>query len=126
MVPSVPAIVMAGDRGAARAVHGQSKVYLEVAEQPLVAHVVAILQRVPQVSSVWVVGDALRLRAALGGAKTHRILVAQIALILLAVGMYLFCERSHCFLHGNSLYRALRSHLSTFFARRGGPTTSRK
>ena len=63
---SVPAIVMAGDRGAARAVHGESKVYLEVAGQPLVAHVVATLQRVPQVASVWVVGDSGRLERALG------------------------------------------------------------
>lgn len=57
----VPAIVMAGDRGAARAVHGGNKVYLAVAERPLVAHVVATLQRVPEVESVWVVGDAARL-----------------------------------------------------------------
>jgi len=63
---SVPAIVMAGDRGAARAVHGESKVYLEVAKRPLVAHVVATLQRVPQVASVWVVGDAARLQHILG------------------------------------------------------------
>ena len=63
---SVPAIVMAGDRGAARTVHGQSKVYLELAERPLVAHVVSVLQRVPEVGSVWVVGDENRLRRVLG------------------------------------------------------------
>jgi hypothetical protein len=62
----VPAIVMAGDRGAARAVCGESKVFLELAGRPLVAHVVDALQRVPEVASVWVVGDAVRLDAALG------------------------------------------------------------
>ncbi len=63
---AVPAIVTAGDRRAAKAVHGESKVYLEIGGRPLVAHVVATLQRVPEVSEVWVVGDADRLAAALG------------------------------------------------------------
>jgi hypothetical protein len=63
---AVPAIVAAGDRRAAKAVHGESKVYLEIGGRPLVAHVVATLQRVPEVSEVWVVGDADRLTAALG------------------------------------------------------------
>lgn len=57
----VPAIVMAGDRGAARAVHGESKIYLEIGGRPLVSHVVATLQRVAEVSEVWVVGDRTRL-----------------------------------------------------------------
>jgi molybdopterin-guanine dinucleotide biosynthesis protein A len=62
----IPAIVTAGDRGAARLVYGQSKAYLEVAGRPLVAHVVAMLQDVAEVSEVWVVGDAARLEEALG------------------------------------------------------------
>jgi len=62
----VPAIVTAGDRGAARGIYGESKVYLEVDGRPLVAHVVEQLQRVPEVSEVYVVGDAARLEAALG------------------------------------------------------------
>lgn len=57
----IPAVVTAGDRGAARAVHGESKVFLEVGERPLVAWVVTCLQRVPEVSEVWVVGDLERL-----------------------------------------------------------------
>ena len=61
-----PAVVTAGDRGAAKAVYGQSKGYLEIAGRPLVAHVVAVLQRVPEVSEVWVVGDEERLRAVFG------------------------------------------------------------
>jgi GTP:adenosylcobinamide-phosphate guanylyltransferase len=62
---TVPAVVMAGDRGAAKAVKGRSKVYLELGGRPLVAHVVAALQRVPEISEVWVVGDSVRLRDAL-------------------------------------------------------------
>jgi len=61
----IPAIVAAGDRGAAKAVYGESKVYLEVGGRPLVAHVVLALQRVPEVSEVWVVGDPDRLEKVL-------------------------------------------------------------
>jgi 2-C-methyl-D-erythritol 4-phosphate cytidylyltransferase len=57
----VPAVVAAGDRRAARAIHGESKSYLALAGRPLVAHVVEVLQDVPEVSEVWVVGDAARL-----------------------------------------------------------------
>ncbi len=59
-----PAVVTAGDRGAAKAVYGESKAYLEIEGRPLVAHVVAALQRVPEISEVWVVGDEERLRDA--------------------------------------------------------------
>ncbi len=58
----IPAIVTAGDRGAAKSIYGESKVYLEVAGRPMVATVVATLQQVPEVSEVWVVGDQARLR----------------------------------------------------------------
>jgi GTP:adenosylcobinamide-phosphate guanylyltransferase len=61
----VPAVVAAGDRGAAKAIHGESKAFLELEGRALVAHVVATLQRVPEVSEVWVVGDGARLEAAL-------------------------------------------------------------
>jgi hypothetical protein len=59
----LPAVVAAGDRRAAKAVHGESKPYLTLAGRPLVAHVVVLLQAVPEVSEVWVVGDAARLEA---------------------------------------------------------------
>ena len=59
----VPAVVAAGDRRASKRIYGESKVYLEVGGRPLVSHVVAALQRVPEVTEVWVVGDAERLRA---------------------------------------------------------------
>jgi hypothetical protein len=61
----LPAVVAAGDRGAARPVQGEAKVYLELGGRPLVAHAVATLQRVPEIGSVFVVGDADRLEAAL-------------------------------------------------------------
>jgi GTP:adenosylcobinamide-phosphate guanylyltransferase len=61
----IPAVVTAGDRGAAKAVYGESKGYLEIAGRPLVAHVVAMLQEVPEVSEVWIVGDAERLACVL-------------------------------------------------------------
>ena len=57
----IPAVVTAGDRRAAKAVYGESKPYLELGGRALVAHVVAALQRVPEVSAVWVVGNAERL-----------------------------------------------------------------
>jgi len=63
---SVPAIVAAGEGKASRAVYGESKVYLEVDGRPLVAQMVSVLQRVPEVSEVWVVGNAERLGAVLG------------------------------------------------------------
>ena len=66
---TIPAIVTAGDRGAAREVYGESKIYLDIAGRPLVAHVVAQLQRVPEVESVFVVGDAERLNSVLGEAS---------------------------------------------------------
>ena len=69
---SIPAIVTAGDRGAALPVYGESKVFLEIAGRPLVAHVVASLQRVPEISEVWVVGDEARLRSALGREDLQR------------------------------------------------------
>lgn len=61
----VPAVVAAGDRRAAKAVQGESKPYLVLGGRPLVAHVVATLQCVPEVSEVWVVGNAERLEVAL-------------------------------------------------------------
>jgi len=74
-VRCVPAVVAAGDRRAAKAVHGESKPYLVLAGRPLVAHVVAMLQRVPEVSEVWVVGNAERLEAALGAPEVRAELV---------------------------------------------------
>lgn len=61
----IPAIVTAGDARAAKAIYGESKVFLEVAGRPMVAHVVAALQRVPEISEVWVVGNRERLRPVL-------------------------------------------------------------
>ncbi|MCG8589055.1 MAG: NTP transferase domain-containing protein [Proteobacteria bacterium] len=59
----IPAVVTAGDGRAAKAVYGESKVYLELEATPLVALVVLTLQDVEAVDSVWVVGDRQRLDA---------------------------------------------------------------
>ena len=63
----IPAIVTAGDGKASRAVYGDAKVYLEVAGRTLVARTASVLMRVPEVSEVWVVGNAERLEATLRG-----------------------------------------------------------
>jgi GTP:adenosylcobinamide-phosphate guanylyltransferase len=68
----IPAIVAAGDRRAAKAVCGQSKVYLELEGRALVAHVVAALQEVPEISEVWVVGNPERLREVFGREEIKR------------------------------------------------------
>lgn len=62
----VPAIVTAGDKRAAKSVYGESKVYLEVEGVALVARVVTALQHVPEVTEVWVIGNAQRLETVLG------------------------------------------------------------
>lgn len=62
----MPAIVAAGGGRASKAVYRDNKAYLELAGRSLVGHVVAVLQRVPEVSEVWVVGDGARLEATLG------------------------------------------------------------
>ena len=61
----LPAIVTAGDRRAAKAVYGESKVYLEVEGVPLVARVVQVLQQVAEVSEIWVIANRGRLETVL-------------------------------------------------------------
>jgi GTP:adenosylcobinamide-phosphate guanylyltransferase len=63
----VPAIIAAGDLRAAKAIHGESKAYLELGGMRLVVRTVAMLQDVPEVSEVWVVGNAERLRESFAG-----------------------------------------------------------
>ena len=57
----VQAVLLAGDRGASRAVRGQSKTFVEVAGKPMVVHVIEALLHTPEVSEVYVVGDPVRL-----------------------------------------------------------------
>jgi GTP:adenosylcobinamide-phosphate guanylyltransferase len=54
-------VLLAGDRGASRAVHGQSKAFVEVGGKPMVVHVLETLLHTPEVSEVFIVGDAIRL-----------------------------------------------------------------
>jgi GTP:adenosylcobinamide-phosphate guanylyltransferase len=80
-VRSVPAIVAAGDTKAARAVYGESKAYLEIGGRTLIASIVSVLQRVPEVSEVWVVGNAERLAKALGEETLRRELVKPLTIV---------------------------------------------
>jgi GTP:adenosylcobinamide-phosphate guanylyltransferase len=57
----VQAVLLAGDRGAAKAVRRRSKAYLEVAGKPMVVHVAEALLHTPEVSEVFVVGDPVKL-----------------------------------------------------------------
>jgi hypothetical protein len=63
---------MAGDRGAAKAIYGQSKVYLEIDSVPMVARIVLTLQSVSEVDEVWVVGDSERLEAVFADANIRQ------------------------------------------------------
>jgi GTP:adenosylcobinamide-phosphate guanylyltransferase len=58
-------VLVAGDRGAARAVAGRSKPFIEVCGRPMVVHVLETLLHTPEVSEVYVVGDAIRLEKAI-------------------------------------------------------------
>ena len=58
---TIPAIVTAGDGPASKAVYGDNKVYLEFGGQPLVVRILRVLERVPEVSEIWVVGNFERL-----------------------------------------------------------------
>lgn len=57
----VQAILVAGDRGASRAIRGRSKAFVEIAGKPMVVHVLESLLHTPEVSEIYVVGNALRL-----------------------------------------------------------------
>jgi len=52
-------------------VYGENKVYLEIGGRSLVSRVVAALQRVPEISEVWVVGNAERLEAVFSEENLH-------------------------------------------------------
>jgi GTP:adenosylcobinamide-phosphate guanylyltransferase len=60
----IQAVLVAGDRRAARAVRGASKAFVEIAGRPMVVHVLEALLHTPEVSEIWVVGDAPRLQRA--------------------------------------------------------------
>ena len=57
------AILVAGDRGASRAVAGRSKAFVEIAGKPMVVHVLEALLHTPEVSEVYLVGNPTRLAA---------------------------------------------------------------
>jgi len=68
----IPAIVTAGDRGAAKPIYGQSKVYLEIDGVAMVVRIVLVLQLVAQIDEVWIVGDLDRLEALFADPEIRR------------------------------------------------------
>ena len=60
----IQAVLVAGDRRAAKAVRGRSKAFVEIAGKPMIAHVLEALLHTPEVSEVFVVGDPMRLEKA--------------------------------------------------------------
>ncbi len=61
----VQAVLLAGDRGHSRSIGGRSKAFVEIAGKPMVVHVLESLLHTPEVSEVYVVGDAIRLEKVL-------------------------------------------------------------
>jgi GTP:adenosylcobinamide-phosphate guanylyltransferase len=58
----IQVVLVAGDRRAARAVRGSSKAFVEIAGKPMVVHVLEALLHTPEVSEIFLVGDAPRLQ----------------------------------------------------------------
>jgi GTP:adenosylcobinamide-phosphate guanylyltransferase len=92
---SFPAIITAGDLRAAKAVYGESKVYLEVEGVPLVSRVVQVLQRVPEVTEVWVIGDAARLESVLSAPAVQAILTKPLHVIEQGRNLFENCWESY-------------------------------
>ncbi len=85
---AVPAIVLAGDGQDAKSVCGESKIFLEVGDRPLVVQAILALQEVPLVSEVWVVGNAARLQASLGKAEVQERLTKPLHLLPQGKNLY--------------------------------------
>ena len=64
-VERVQAVLLAGDRGYSRTIRGGSKAFVEVSGRPMLIHVLEALLHTPEVSEVYVVGDAIRLEKAI-------------------------------------------------------------
>jgi GTP:adenosylcobinamide-phosphate guanylyltransferase len=60
----IQAILLAGDRGASKAVRGTNKAFVEIAGKPMVVHVLEALLHTPEVSEVFATGDTLKLEKA--------------------------------------------------------------
>ena len=61
----IQAVLVAGDKGASRAVAASSKTFVELAGRPMFVYVLETLLRTPEVSEIWVVGDVPRLEKAM-------------------------------------------------------------
>ena len=61
----IQAVLLAGDRAHSKAVRGRSKSFIEIDGRPMLVHVLEALLRTPEVSEVFVVGNAPRLEKAI-------------------------------------------------------------
>ena len=61
----IQAVLVAGDKGASRAVAASSKTFVELGGKPMFVYVLETLLRTPEVSEIWVVGDVPRLEKAI-------------------------------------------------------------
>ncbi len=61
----VQAVLLAGDRGASKAVRGRSKAFLELGAKPMLVHVLEALVHTQEVSEIYVVGNEQRIERAI-------------------------------------------------------------
>ena len=73
----IQAVLLAGDRAHSKAVRGRSKGFLEIDGRPMVVHVLEALLRTPEVSEVFVVGNAPRLEKAIAEHGCLRVAAAR-------------------------------------------------
>jgi GTP:adenosylcobinamide-phosphate guanylyltransferase len=64
----IQAVLVAGDKGASRAIAGCSKAFVPLAGKPMVIHVLETLLRTPELSEVYVVGEVRQLEEAIAAA----------------------------------------------------------
>jgi len=69
---AVDAVVLAGDRSAARLVYGTNKAFLRLRDKPLLSYVVSALDRSEQVRSINIVGPCEKLRELLSEFKYNK------------------------------------------------------
>ena len=61
----IQAVLVAGDKGASRAVGAGSKTFVELGGRPMFVYVLETLLGTPEVSEIWLVGDVPRLEKAI-------------------------------------------------------------
>ena len=73
----IQAVLLAGDRAHSKAVRGRSKGFIEIDGRPMVVHVLEALLRTPEISEVFVGGNAPRLEKAIAEHGCLRVAAAR-------------------------------------------------